>query len=54
MMMTMMMIMMMMTCQECHTVYDKECTTDTKHKYKTEYREECQDLTRKKCHPATR
>ena len=20
--------------QECHTVYEKECTTETKHKYK--------------------
>ena len=23
-----------MMIQECHTVYEKECTTETKHKYK--------------------
>ena len=40
--------------QECHTVYDKECITETNHKYKTEQVEECQDLVRKKCHPTTR
>jgi len=40
--------------KECHTVYEKECRTDTKHKYKTEFSEECQELPRKKCLPTTR
>ena len=35
-------------------MYEKECSTETRHKYKTEYLEQCQDLVRKACAPTTR
>eukprot|EP00091_Calanus_sinicus_P000496 TRINITY_DN10416_c0_g1_i1.p1 TRINITY_DN10416_c0_g1~~TRINITY_DN10416_c0_g1_i1.p1 ORF type:complete len:113 (-),score=18.37 TRINITY_DN10416_c0_g1_i1:198-536(-) len=38
----------------CHTEYSKDCHTDTVHKYKTEYTEDCQQLAKKKCRPTTR
>lgn len=38
----------------CHTEYSADCHTETVHKYKTEYVEECQELTKKKCRPTTR
>jgi len=42
------------TSKVCHTVYNKECSTETQQKQITEYEKKCQDIPIKKCRPTTR